>query len=162
MKVLSIDPAKKTGFAIFDTKKNQLIDCGTWTIHKEKFTPSEVISRLNDINDGEIFSQTDLVLIEGQGGQLNSHNNGIIKGAILKEINCTQIEVFHPRTWQSFIKKELIELYSRGENLPIFEGKDTETKLISKIFASWFIKKEIKDDNIADAICIYYYWLRGL
>lgn len=161
MIILCIDPAKKTGYAKFDTKKPEkpILAKGVWTIHKNKFTPSEVIERIADINDGLLFKDVDAVLIEAQGGNLNAHNNGLIKGALLQEIGCTDIETVHPRKWQSFIKRELIYLYSIGAELPIFNGDDNDTKLISKIFASWYVKEEITDDNIADAICMYYWWL---
>lgn len=145
-KILSLDIAKSTGYAIYDKGK---IDVGKIVLHKNKFEINEVIEHIKTLPK---FKDVDVIITEAQGGNMNAHQNGTLKGILLSHLKeDAVIEFVHPATWQSWQRKKL------G-----YKPREKDTKTISVEFANANgMKLEKKQHDEADAYGILQWFLNG-
>jgi hypothetical protein len=141
--VLALDIAKKTGFAHAENGK---IKHGTFKLHINKFEANEMLETIAKAPD---FDDVDVIVYESQGGNLNAHNNGVLKGALFQRYYNPGIEYVgvHPKTWQKWVSRRL-----GYDRIP----KEMTTKELSVTYANKLHKIELKatQHDEADAICI--------
>ncbi len=143
--VLTLDIAKKTGYAL---EKGDTVEHGTFQLHINKFETNEMLATIAKAPD---FGTIDVLVYESQGGNLNAHNNGVLKGAIFQKYYNDRIELVgvHPRTWQRIISRKM------G-----LDKTPKDTKAMSVKFANFWYNLELTDKqhDQADALCILYWY----
>ena len=150
MNVLVLDIAKSTGYAY--RKDNGDLSFGTWQLYdkKSKFSEKSLIEHINKIC---FIDRIDFIIYETQGGTLNAHNNGLLKGALIQHLDkfgCDYLGI-SPRTWQKWVATQ-----TGLAKTP----KGKETKLMSVEFANTYYNLELKktQHDIADALCLLAYY----
>jgi len=137
MKLIAFDPASNScGYAIFDSE----INCTEYGVVKT--TISEIMQLIESVGDEfSIAVETQYMSFNAKSFAMLVKVRAIIETlAFLK--GCKAIYEIPANSWQSIILKTDNKI------------KRKDRKLLSKVSASEFLNKEIKNDNIADAINI--------
>lgn len=152
--IISLDQAKVTGVAVFDSKKlikHTSINSNEDDYEKVIFDIAEKVQSLIDKHEPEI------ILLEDVANQTNSATHkklSMLLGALILLCNINQVKykIIHSSTWRNIIRKH-IEVSKKRLNR-------TEWKSLSKQLVKDKYNLTVKDD-ISDAICMGLYYIES-
>ena len=180
MKILAMDQARKGAWSVFNYETKELVDCGSYNYEfsdvdgkRRRLDYMEAVMLIEELMDGLIdrFDPT-IVILEDVPVTRTMATKPLLRlqGVLIHELMKRQIpyELIMPRTWQSAYKYRASELttaqkkYKKKLETMMPYKNLKKTKQASLLAVKKLFRKELDNDDLADAILIGHYAVNNI